>query len=86
MDQKTTSTAGKPIRCKAAIARAAGEPLVIEEIYVAPPREYEARIRIICTSLCYSDITFWKLKDPPAIFPRVLGHEAIGVVESVGRT
>ncbi|CAM8912532.1 unnamed protein product [Rhodiola kirilowii] len=84
MDQKTTSTAGKPIRCKAAIARAAGEPLVIEEIYVAPPREYEARIRIICTSLCYSDITFWKLKDPPAIFPRVFGHEAIGVVESVG--
>uniref|UniRef100_A0A7N0R858 Alcohol dehydrogenase-like 7 n=1 Tax=Kalanchoe fedtschenkoi TaxID=63787 RepID=A0A7N0R858_KALFE len=85
MDQKqTTPTAGKPIRCRAAIARAAGEPLVIEDIIVAPPREYEVRIRIICTSLCHSDINFWKLKDPPGFAPRIFGHEAIGVVESVG--
>ncbi|GMJ02755.1 hypothetical protein like AT5G42250 [Hibiscus trionum] len=84
-DTKTCSeTAGKPIRCKAAISREAGEPLVIEEIMVAPPSPYEVRIRIICTSLCYSDITFWKLKAPPACFPRILGHEAVGVVESVG--
>ncbi|KAL4271331.1 hypothetical protein GQ457_13G007970 [Hibiscus cannabinus] len=84
-DGKSSSeTAGKPIRCKAAICREAGEPLVIEEIMVAPPSPYEVRIRIICTSLCYSDITFWKLKVPPACFPRILGHEAVGVVESVG--
>ncbi|KAE8704220.1 Alcohol dehydrogenase-like 7 [Hibiscus syriacus] len=84
-DGKSSSeTAGKPIRCKAAISREAGEPLVIEEIMVAPPSPYEVRIRIICTSLCYSDITFWKLKVPPACFPRILGHEAVGVVESVG--
>ncbi|XWS24570.1 hypothetical protein CRYUN_Cryun28dG0114100 [Craigia yunnanensis] len=51
---------------------------------VAPPSPYEVRIRIICTSLCQSDITFWKLKVPPACFPRILGHEAVGVVESVG--
>ncbi|KAE8731415.1 Alcohol dehydrogenase-like 7 [Hibiscus syriacus] len=84
-DGKSSSeTAGKPIRCKAAICREAGEPLVIEEIMVAPPSPYEVRIRIICTSLCHSDVTFWKLKDPPACFPRILGHEAVGVVESVG--
>ncbi|XP_039027018.1 alcohol dehydrogenase-like 7 [Hibiscus syriacus] len=84
-DVKSPSeTSGKPIRCKAAISREAGEPLVIEEIMVAPPSPYEVRIRIICTSLCYSDIMFWKLKVPPACFPRILGHEAVGVVESVG--
>ncbi|KAJ4702225.1 putative Alcohol dehydrogenase [Melia azedarach] len=77
-------TAGKPIRCRAAIARVAGEPLVIEDITVDPPNSHEVRIRIICTSLCYSDITFWKMKDFPAVFPRILGHEAIGIVESVG--
>ncbi|KAK4429465.1 Alcohol dehydrogenase-like 7 [Sesamum alatum] len=77
-------TAGKPIRCRAAIARKAGEPLVIEEVMVAPPETGEVRIKIICTSLCYSDITFLKLKDPPAFFPRILGHESVGVVESVG--
>ncbi|TXG51960.1 hypothetical protein EZV62_021129 [Acer yangbiense] len=68
----------------AAIARAAGEPLVIEEITVDPPQPHEARIRIICTSLCHSDIVFWKMKDLPSVFPKILGHEAVGVVESVG--
>ncbi|CAN6301989.1 unnamed protein product [Urochloa humidicola] len=74
----------KPIRCKAAVCRAAGEPLVIEEIVVDPPKAYEVRIRIICTSLCHSDVTFWQMKDFPGIFPRIFGHEAFGVVESVG--
>ncbi|KAL6645230.1 hypothetical protein ACP70R_016838 [Stipagrostis hirtigluma subsp. patula] len=61
----------KPIRCKAAVCRAAGEPLTIEEIVVDPPGAYEIRIKIICTSLCHTDITFWRAK-------------AYGVVESVG--
>ncbi|CAH9073383.1 unnamed protein product [Cuscuta epithymum] len=77
-------TAGKPIRCRAAVARKAGEPLVIEEVIVAPPKSHEVRIKIICTSLCHSDVTFWKLQQYPACFPRILGHEAFGVVESVG--
>ncbi|KAI3734443.1 hypothetical protein L6452_13911 [Arctium lappa] len=85
MDGKcSTNTAGKPIRCRAAIARKPGEPLVIEEVIVAPPNSREVRIKIICTSLCQSDVTFWKLEIPPAIFPRIFGHEAVGVVESVG--
>lgn len=46
----------------AAICRAPGEPLVIEEITVDPPKSHEVRVRIICTSLCYSDVTFWKMK------------------------
>ncbi|WJX64427.1 hypothetical protein P8452_49208 [Trifolium repens] len=74
----------QPIRCKAAVCRKPGEPLIIEEIFVAPPMPHEARIRIICTSLCHSDVIFWNMQGPPAIFPRILGHEAIGVVESVG--
>uniref|UniRef100_A0A803MXH4 Alcohol dehydrogenase n=1 Tax=Chenopodium quinoa TaxID=63459 RepID=A0A803MXH4_CHEQI len=77
-------TAGKPLHCKAAIAREAGQPLVIEEVIVAPPKAHEVRIKIICTSLCYSDITFWKLKDFPGCYPRIFGHEAVGIVESVG--
>ncbi|PNX85406.1 alcohol dehydrogenase 7-like protein, partial [Trifolium pratense] len=77
---------GKPIRCKAAICRKSGEPLVIEEIEVDPPKSWEVRIKILYTSLCHSDLTFWKLDPsaPPAAFPRILGHEAVGVVESVG--
>ncbi|AAF18533.1 Very similar to alcohol dehydrogenase [Arabidopsis thaliana] len=82
---KASITEGKPIRCKAAILRKAGEPLVIEEIQVDPPQAYEVRIKILCTSLCHTDVTFWKLDSGPlARFPRILGHEAVGVVESIG--
>ncbi|KAF8776136.1 hypothetical protein HU200_003823 [Digitaria exilis] len=73
----------KPIRCKAAVCRAAGEPLTIEEIVVDPPKAYEVRVKIVCTSLCHTDITVWQAKVAP-VFPRILGHEAYGVVESVG--
>ncbi|KAI3497829.1 hypothetical protein L1887_33405 [Cichorium endivia] len=55
-------TADKLIRCRFAIARKAGDPLLIEEVIVAPPKPHEFRIKIICTSLCESDITFWKLE------------------------
>uniref|UniRef100_A0A5B7B4A0 Putative GroES-like zinc-binding dehydrogenase family protein isoform 2 n=1 Tax=Davidia involucrata TaxID=16924 RepID=A0A5B7B4A0_DAVIN len=84
-DKCPLKTAGKSIRCKAAICRNPEEPLVIEEIEVAPPKAWEVRIKVLCTSLCHSDVTFWKLKSSPvSIFPRIFGHEAIGVVESVG--
>ncbi|CAM8979700.1 unnamed protein product [Rhodiola kirilowii] len=83
MDNNTT--AGITIKCKAAVCRRAGEPLLIEEIQVAPPRAWEVRIKILCTSLCHTDVTFWKLDFPPfAAFPRIFGHEGVGVVESVG--
>ncbi|OMP01265.1 Alcohol dehydrogenase superfamily, zinc-type [Corchorus olitorius] len=78
-------TAGKAIRCKAAVCRKAGEALIIEEIEVEAPKAWEVRIKILCTSLCHTDITFWKMSTGPAVaFPRIFGHEAVGVVESVG--
>ncbi|CAN6219553.1 unnamed protein product [Urochloa humidicola] len=67
------------IRCRAAVSKAPGQPLE-----VVPPRAHEVRVKIICTSLCHTDITFWRMKDYPAMYPSILGHEAVGVVESVG--
>ncbi|XBI75966.1 hypothetical protein VPH35_069264 [Triticum aestivum] len=71
----------------AAVSRAKGAPLVIEDIVVDPPKAYEIRMKVLCTSLCHTDITFWRGKEDfplPPVFPRILGHEAYGVVESVG--
>uniref|UniRef100_A0A453B290 Uncharacterized protein n=1 Tax=Aegilops tauschii subsp. strangulata TaxID=200361 RepID=A0A453B290_AEGTS len=56
------NTATKPIRCKAAVCKVAGQPLEMEEVEVAPPRAHEVRIKILCTSLCHTDVTFWRLK------------------------
>ncbi|KAL6864779.1 hypothetical protein ACP4OV_015930 [Aristida adscensionis] len=73
----------RPIRCKAAVCRGPGEALAVEEVVVDAPRAYEIRIKIICASLCHTDIAFWRDKVPED-FPRILGHEAYGLVESVG--
>ncbi|KAL8215633.1 hypothetical protein R6Q57_022470 [Mikania cordata] len=79
-----STTIGQVIRCKAAVAWEAGKPLVIEEVEVAPPQKTEVRVKIHFTSLCHTDVYFWEAKGQNPVFPRILGHEAGGVVESVG--
>jgi len=78
------ATAGKVIKCKAAVAWEAGKPLSMEEVEVAPPQAMEVRIKILFTSLCHTDVYFWEAKGQTPMFPRIFGHEAGGIVESVG--
>ncbi|KAF5207952.1 alcohol dehydrogenase [Thalictrum thalictroides] len=72
------------ITCKAAVAWGAGEALVMEEVEVDPPNSMEIRIKVVCTSLCRSDVTQWESKAVAPLFPRIFGHEASGIVESIG--
>lgn len=72
------------ITCKAAVAWGPGEALIMEEVEVDQPRPNEIRIKVICTSLCRSDITLWESKVHTPLFPRIFGHEASGIVESIG--
>ncbi|XP_057987114.1 alcohol dehydrogenase 2-like isoform X5 [Hevea brasiliensis] len=78
------STANQIIHCKAAVSWEAGKPLVIEEVVVAPPQAMEVRIKILYTALCHTDVYFWEAKGQSPLFPRIFGHEAGGIVESVG--
>jgi S-(hydroxymethyl)glutathione dehydrogenase/alcohol dehydrogenase len=79
-----SSTRGQVITCKAAVAYEPNKPLVIEDVQVAPPQAGEVRIKILSTALCHTDHYTWSGKDPEGLFPCILGHEAAGVVESVG--
>ncbi|CAL9766542.1 unnamed protein product [Musa acuminata subsp. burmannicoides] len=79
-----SSTAGQVIKCRAAVSWEAGKPLVIEEVEVAPPKAMEVRLKILYTSLCHTDVYFWEAKGQTPVFPRIFGHEAGGIVESVG--
>eukprot|EP01088_Endostelium_zonatum_P018736 TRINITY_DN6112_c0_g1_i1.p1 TRINITY_DN6112_c0_g1~~TRINITY_DN6112_c0_g1_i1.p1 ORF type:complete len:382 (-),score=107.43 TRINITY_DN6112_c0_g1_i1:59-1204(-) len=79
-----SSTAGKPIKCRAAVAWEAKKPLVIEEIEVAPPKAGEVRIRIVATGVCHTDAYTLDGHDSEGVFPCILGHEGGGIVESVG--
>ncbi|KAF4353108.1 hypothetical protein F8388_016953 [Cannabis sativa] len=78
-------TKGELITCKAAVVHGPGEPFVLEEILVEPPQKMEVRIKILFTSICHTDLSAWKGEnESQRAFPRILGHEASGVVESVG--
>ncbi|XP_037365552.1 alcohol dehydrogenase E chain-like [Talpa occidentalis] len=77
------STAGKVIKCKAAVLRELNKPFSIEEVEVAPPRANEVRVKMVAAGICRSDdhVVNGSLPTP---LPVILGHEAAGVVESVG--
>jgi len=78
------ATEGKSIDCKAAIAWAPKQPLEIRTVTVAPPQAGEVRIKIVATALCHTDAYTLDGLDPEGLFPCILGHEAAGIVESVG--
>ena len=68
---------------KAAVCRAFGSPLVIEDLRLDSPEEGEVRVKIAACAICHSDIDYaggaWR-----GTLPAVYGHEAAGVVEAVG--
>lgn len=78
------STVGKSITCRAAVAWEPNKPLSLEKIQVAPPSPGEVRIKITHTALCHTDAFTLSGQDAEGKFPCILGHEAAGIVESVG--
>lgn len=68
---------------RAAVCREFGAPLTIEELAIAAPERGEVRVQLSACAICHSDIMFvdgaWGGE-----LPAVFGHEASGIVESVG--
>ncbi|XP_059447841.1 8-hydroxygeraniol oxidoreductase-like isoform X1 [Corylus avellana] len=79
-----SNSVSEVITCKAAVCWGIEEPAVkVEEIQVDPPKSSEVRVKILYASICHSDLLSIK-GFPIPLFPRVIGHEGVGVVESVG--
>jgi propanol-preferring alcohol dehydrogenase len=70
---------------KAAVVRAFGEPLVIEERPDPEPGPGQVRVRVEASGLCHTDIHAangdWPVKPEPPFVP---GHEGVGIVERLG--
>ena len=68
---------------KAVVARAQGEPVSVETINVPDPGPGEAVVKVQACGVCHTDLHYREggINDE---FPFLLGHEAAGVVESVG--
>ncbi len=75
------------VTMQAAVLHAAGD-LRVEEVPQPEPREGEALVRIRANGLCGSDIHFYEAgRLGPFVVdrPYIPGHEAVGVVEAIGR-
>ena len=68
---------------KAAVLEAINRPMVVQEIEIDPPKAGEVGMRVVASGICRSDYsnTTGTLRTP---MPVVLGHEAAGIVESIG--
>lgn len=68
---------------KAAVCHAFNEPLVIEDVQLAPPDVGEVEVTLDAVAICHSDISYaagaWG-----GHLPAVYGHEAAGVITAVG--
>ena len=69
---------------RAAVARAAGEPLEVDTVQLDGPREGEVMVEIKATGVCHTDEYTLSGADPEGLFPAILGHEGAGVVVEVG--
>src|SRR5271157_1982567 len=69
---------------KAAIFHGPNQPLTIEDVEVDKPQDREVLIKTVASGVCHSDLHFVDGFYPyPA--PAILGHEAAGIVEEVGK-
>jgi S-(hydroxymethyl)mycothiol dehydrogenase len=68
---------------QAVVARAVGEPVAVEAIVVPDPGPGEAVVQVQACGVCHTDLHY-REGAIGADFPYLLGHEAAGVVESVG--
>ena len=72
------------MKIRAAICFEPQQPLVVDEIDLAPPRAGECLVRLAATGVCHTDAYTMSGRDPSGLFPCVLGHEGAGVVEEIG--
>ncbi len=72
-----------PQEVRGVIARAKGEPVSVETIVIPDPGPGEAVVAIQACGVCHTDLHYREggINDE---FPFLLGHEAAGLVESVG--
>ena len=71
------------VRVRAAVCRAVGEPLTIEEISLKPCAVGEVRVVVDAVAICHSDLAYIDGHWAGAL-PAVFGHEAVGRVAECG--
>jgi len=71
-------------KMRAMVVREAGGKLQLEERDVPQPGSQEACIRVHACGVCHSDSFVVEGHMPGLAYPRIPGHEVIGVIEALG--
>jgi D-arabinose 1-dehydrogenase-like Zn-dependent alcohol dehydrogenase len=66
------------------VVHKAGGPLVAEERDVPSPGAGEVLIKVAACGVCHSDSVTVQGLFPGIVYPRVPGHEVVGVIEALG--
>jgi S-(hydroxymethyl)glutathione dehydrogenase/alcohol dehydrogenase len=72
------------MQIRAAVLEEFGQPLAVQDVDLAAPREGEVLVKLHACGVCHTDMYSASGVDPSGYRPCVLGHEGAGVVDSVG--
>jgi len=72
------------MKSRAAVAWNSKQPLSIETVDLAEPRDGEVLVEIMATGVCHTDAYTLSGLDAEGKFPAILGHEGAGIVREVG--
>lgn len=71
-------------KMRAMVVREPGKGLHLEERDIPEPRRHEVCIRVQACGVCHSDSVTVEGHMPGLVYPRIPGHEVIGVIDAIG--
>ena len=71
-------------KMRAMVIRERGGPFVAEERDIPVPGPEEIRVRVQACGVCHSDTVTVQQLFPFIQYPRIPGHEVVGVVDALG--
>lgn len=74
------------MRATAAVLRAFGQPLALEDVEIPVLQPGQALVEIEAAGVCGSDVHMWRGHDPRTPMPIILGHEGVGRVVELNGT
>lgn len=72
------------MKIRAAVLEQFGQPLVVQDVNLDPPKAGEVLVKIKSCGVCHTDLYTASGADPSGYCDCVLGHEGAGVVEEIG--
>jgi uncharacterized zinc-type alcohol dehydrogenase-like protein len=69
---------------KAWIAKAAKQPMVLENVDLGPLGDEDVEVAVEYCGLCHSDLSIWNNEWGISQYPAILGHEVSGRITAVG--